>query len=65
MADRGSPFAIAFASTTTSGVIPDSSNPHIRPVRPNPVCTSSAISRIPASVQKSRTARRKDAGAGL
>ena len=34
MADSGSPLAMAFASTTTSGTIPACSNAHILPVRP-------------------------------
>ena len=33
IAESGRPFAIALATTTTSGTIPACSKPHIRPVR--------------------------------
>ena len=55
IADSGRPLAMALARTTTSGTIPACSNAHIRPVRPKPDWTSSAMSRMPCSSQNARS----------
>ena len=47
----GSPPAIAFAHVVISGTVFVSSEAKNLPVRPNPVCTSSNIKRIPFSSQ--------------
>src|SRR5882672_10566627 len=44
--DNGRPAAIDFEAIRMSGSIPQCSQAHIFPVRPNPVCTSSAITRM-------------------
>ena len=43
----------------------DGDDPRMRPVRAMPVCTSSAMSRMPCWSQRARSWRRNDAGAGL
>jgi len=43
----GMPAAIDLEATRMSGSIPQCSQANILPVRPNPVCTSSAITRMP------------------
>ena len=65
IAESGRPFAIALAMQTTSGTIPACSNDHIRPVRPKPAWTSSAMSRMPWSSQIARSACRNAGGAGM
>ncbi|CPU27656.1 Uncharacterised protein [Mycobacteroides abscessus] len=49
-AETGMPLAIGFPMVTRSGTTPWRMNPHqASPVRPNPGCTSSAISTPPAA----------------
>ncbi len=45
-----------------SGATPQCSMPHRVPVRPMPVCTSSAMNRMPHSSQISRTLGKKSSG---
>ena len=68
MADSGTPAAMDFAVAIISGSTPASfqySDANIRPVRQNPDCTSSAISKIPLSSQILRTALIHSIGAGM
>ncbi len=68
-AESGSPPAIDFAIVIRSGSTPWCSMPHMLPVRPNPVCTSSTTNTIPCSSQMSPHAlhelRRRDDEAAL
>ena len=48
-APSGNPFDRDLASTTRSGSRSRCSQANMRPVRPNPVCTSSATNSVPAS----------------
>ncbi len=60
--DSGIPEAIPLAITTMSGRASYQSVAHIRPVRPMPDCTSSAMSRMPWRSATSRRAGRKPSG---
>ncbi len=62
MPDSGSPEAMPLAITMMSGVTPQCSIAQNRPVRPNPVWTSSATSRMPCWVAISRSRGRNQAG---
>ncbi len=62
--DNGSPPAIDFATIMRSGSMPKCSIANIRPVRPNPVCTSSATSRMPSRSQILRRPSTNSVGAG-
>ena len=59
----GSPPAMPLAVVTRSGTNPSYGLANHSPVRPKPVCTSSATTRIPCAAQNSATRRRKP-GAG-
>ena len=62
--DSGRPAAIDFATVSRSGSTSKCSIANIRPVRPKPVCTSSATSTIPERSQISRSPSTNAAGAG-
>ena len=61
----GTPLAIPLAMQITSGWTPHCSMANILPVRPKPVCTSSAMKTMPCSSHTSRMAWKKPAGGTL
>jgi hypothetical protein len=64
MAEMGMPLPSPLAMTMTSGTMPAWSKPKNLPVRPNPLCTSSTISKMPCSVHSWRSSCMKAGGAG-
>ena len=63
--ESGIPPAIDFATTTRSGSTSKCSIANMRPVRPKPVCTSSATRTIPCSSQIRRSPSTNSADAGM
>ena len=63
--DSGKPPASDFAMVMMSGSTPEFSMPNILPVRAKPVCTSSAMSRIPCWSQILRSAFEKFGRRGM
>jgi len=59
----GKPPPRLLATAIRSASMPACSIANILPLRPKPVCTSSAISRMPCWSQVSRKLRRKSGGA--
>jgi hypothetical protein len=59
---NGTPLAMPLAVQMMSGSTPQCSIAHQRPVRPMPVCTSSAISKMPCLSHNSRKRGKKLAG---
>src|SRR5512138_13777 len=58
-APRGRPDAMPFAEVMMSGSTPKCSMAHHLPVRPIPLCTSSAISKMPYLSHNARSAGKK------
>ena len=64
--ESGKPFPMPFAMTTMSGTMSCSMKPKkCAPVRPTPVCTSSAITTPPISRVISAAARTYSDGSGM
>ena len=63
--ESGRPAAIDFATVTRSGSTSKCSIANIRPVRPKPVCTSSATRTIPWRSQSARSPSTNACGAGM
>ena len=61
----GMPAPSDFAVVSRSGTTPECSIAKSRPVRPNPLCTSSAIITMPCWSHSSRMRRRKRGGTGM
>ena len=64
-AANGKPDAMPFAMQMMSGSIPKWSTANILPVRPKPLCTSSAMNRMPCCRHRSTRPWMNAGGAGM